>query len=152
MAVSSTGRVVGVALNGCHGPGHLDEMQRNADDCPNPRFRKILQLLAAVERGSDVFSKFPDVDRLVEVRILSVDTALRGRGIAKALLEESRSVKDKVHLEAVPPCKLSPPAPLSSLIFLPRLSAFYLCVLALLHLPVFHSVFLPFRPVFPSVV
>lgn len=92
MALSATGKVVGVSLNGSHEPGHLDEMQENADNCPNPRFRKILQLLVAVERGSEVFSKFPDVDRLVEVRILSVDTAVRGRGIAKALLEKSREL------------------------------------------------------------
>ncbi|PNF13874.1 hypothetical protein B7P43_G11475 [Cryptotermes secundus] len=93
MALSATGKVVGVSLNGSHEPGHLDEMQENADNCPNPRFRKILQLLVAVERGSEVFSKFPDVDRLVEVRILSVDTAVRGRGIAKALLEKSRVLR-----------------------------------------------------------
>lgn len=89
MAVSSCGTVVGVVLNGSQEPGHLEEMERCADSCPHPRFRKILQLLAAVDRGSDVFGKFPDVDKLVEVRILSVDTAMRGRGIAKALLEKS---------------------------------------------------------------
>lgn len=92
MAVSRTGKVIGVSLNGSHEPGHLDEMQSNADNCPNLRFRKILQLLVAVERGSDVFTKFPDVDKLVEVRIISVDSALRGRGIAKALLEKSREL------------------------------------------------------------
>jgi len=92
MAVSSCGTVVGVVLNGSQEPGHLEEMERCADSCPHPRFRKILQLLAAVDRGSDVFGKFPDVDKLVEVRIVSVDTAMRGRGIAKALLEKSASV------------------------------------------------------------
>jgi GNAT superfamily N-acetyltransferase len=89
MAVSACGTIVGVVLNGSHEPGHLEEMERKADACPHPRFRKILQLLAAVERGSDVFGKFPDVDKLVEVRIVSVDSAMRGRGIAKALIEKS---------------------------------------------------------------
>ena len=92
MAVSACGTVVGVVLNGSHEPGHLEEAERTADACLHPRFRKILQLLAAVDRGSDVFSKFPDVDKLVEVRILSVDSAMRGRGIAKVLLEKSASV------------------------------------------------------------
>jgi predicted GNAT family acetyltransferase len=105
MALSATGKVVGVSLNGSHEPGHLEEMQENADNCPNPRFRKILQLLVDVERGSDVFSKFSDVDRLFEVRILSVDSAVRGRGIAKALLEKSRSAKGKVCLHVVPSCR-----------------------------------------------
>jgi GNAT superfamily N-acetyltransferase len=92
MAVSADGRVVGVALNGSHEPGHLEETERNADACPHPRFCKILKLLAAVDRASDVFGKFPDVNKLVEVRIISVDTAMRGRGIAKALIEKSTSV------------------------------------------------------------
>lgn len=96
MAVTPSDKVVGVILNGSHEPGHLDEMQRNADNCPHARFRKILQLLVAVDRGSDVFSKFPDVDKLFEVRIVSVDSALRGQGIAKALIEKSRSVKRKM--------------------------------------------------------
>jgi hypothetical protein len=92
MAVSAGGRVVGVVLNGSQEPGHLEEMEECADTCPHPRFRKILQLLAAVDRRSDVFGKCPDVDKLVEVRILSVDSAMRGRGIAKALIEKSASV------------------------------------------------------------
>jgi len=92
MAVSACGAVVGVVVNGSHEPGHLEEMERLADACPHPPFRKILQLLAAVDRASDVFGKFPDFDKLIEVRILSVDSAMRGRGIAKALLEKSMSV------------------------------------------------------------
>jgi predicted GNAT family acetyltransferase len=125
MALSATGKVVGVSLNGSHEPGHLEEMQENADNCPNPRFRKILQLLVAVERGSDVFSKFPDVDRLVEVRILSVDTAVRGRGIAKALLEKSRSAKGKVYLNLLPSCK---PLSLAYSLFFPVLYSFLFLV------------------------
>ncbi|PSN44770.1 Dopamine N-acetyltransferase [Blattella germanica] len=92
MAVTKSGKVVGVSLNGSHEPGHLDEMQSNADNCSNQRFRKILQLLVAVERGAEVFNKYPDIDRLIEVRILSVDTSMRGRGIAKALLEKTREL------------------------------------------------------------
>ena len=92
MAVSSCGKVVGVVLNGSQEPGHQEEMEKYADTCPHQRFRKILQLLAAVDRGSDVFGKFPDVDKLVDVRILSVDSEMRGRGIAKALLQKSMSV------------------------------------------------------------
>lgn len=92
MAVSPCGKIIGVILNGSQEPGHLQEMESFADACPHPRFRKILQLLAAVDRASDVFGKFPDVDKLVEVRIVSVDSEMRGRGIAKALLEKSTSV------------------------------------------------------------
>ncbi|KAJ9596159.1 hypothetical protein L9F63_027218 [Diploptera punctata] len=92
MAVTNTGRVVGVSLNGQHEPGHVDEMQSSADNCPNLRFRKILQLLVEVEKKSDIFTKYPDVDKQIEVRILSVDTVMRGRGIAKALLDKTREL------------------------------------------------------------
>jgi hypothetical protein len=64
-------------------------------------------------------ASFPDVDRLVEVRILSVDTAVRGRGIAKALLEKSRSAKGKVYLDVVPSCRPLSLAYSSSLPYIP---------------------------------
>lgn len=132
MAVSTTGKVIGVVMNGSHEAGHLDEMQRSADSCSNPRFRKILQLLLTVERRSEVFSKFPDTDRQFEVRILSVDSAMRGRGVAKALLQKSRFVTSKVYLNC---CFHSFPV-FSCLPLSPLLLCSFLCLYFPLFLPV----------------
>jgi len=90
--VAPNGEVIGACLNGCHEPGHAELMEAEAGRCPNPKFRKILQLLATLERRSDVFGKFPDVTRLLEIRIVAVDGAWRGKGIATALLERTESV------------------------------------------------------------
>ncbi|XP_067011556.2 arylalkylamine N-acetyltransferase 1 isoform X2 [Anabrus simplex] len=94
-AVSPSGELIGVCLNGVHEPGHMDQIEANADACPNSKFRKILKLLATVEKRADLFNRFPDVDKLMEVRVLSVDGAHRGRGIATALLNKTRDVAKK---------------------------------------------------------
>ena len=77
-------------MNGLHEDGHLEEIEAEANSCPNPKFRKILQLLAALERRANVFAMFPDVKKLLEIRIVAVDNAWRGKGIATALLENTR--------------------------------------------------------------
>lgn len=92
IAVAPDGEVVGACLNGCHEPGHVDQMEAEAESCPNPKFRKILQLLAFVERRADVFGKFPEVHKLLEIRTVAVDGFWRGRAVATALLERTRLV------------------------------------------------------------
>jgi N-acetylglutamate synthase-like GNAT family acetyltransferase len=67
-------------------------MEAEAESCPNPKFRKILQLLAFVERRADVFGKFPEVHKLLEIRTVAVDGFWRGRAVATALLERTRLV------------------------------------------------------------
>ncbi|XP_067011555.2 arylalkylamine N-acetyltransferase 1 isoform X1 [Anabrus simplex] len=98
-AVSPSGELIGVCLNGVHEPGHMDQIEANADACPNSKFRKILKLLATVEKRADLFNRFPDVDKLMEVRVLSVDGAHRGRGIATALLNKTREMAEENSLK-----------------------------------------------------
>jgi GNAT superfamily N-acetyltransferase len=92
IAESPDGEVVGACLNGCHVPGHVDQMEAEAESCPNPKFQKILRLLASLERRADVFGKFPDVRDLLEIRIVAVDAVWRGKGVATALLKQTKSV------------------------------------------------------------
>jgi GNAT superfamily N-acetyltransferase len=92
IAESPEGDVVGACLNGCHVPGHLDQMEAEAESCPNPKFRKILRFLASLERRADVFGKFPEVSELLEIRTVAVDAVWRGKGVATALLKQTKSV------------------------------------------------------------
>jgi GNAT superfamily N-acetyltransferase len=92
IAESPDGDVVGACLNACHVPGHLDETDAEAESCPNPKFQKILRLLASVERQADVFGKFPEVSELLEIRIVAVDALWRGKGVATALLKQTKLV------------------------------------------------------------
>lgn len=90
MAVSDSGALIGVCVNGAHESGHQAEMDAGAAECPNPKFRKILTLLANVERGADLFRRHPDVTKCCEVRILSVDGAWRGKGVGTALIDKTK--------------------------------------------------------------
>ncbi|XP_026479722.1 dopamine N-acetyltransferase-like [Ctenocephalides felis] len=56
-------------------------------DCANPKFAKILALLHHVSQEANVFGQFPDVQRVLNISILSVDSNWRGRGIARALTD-----------------------------------------------------------------
>lgn len=87
MAVTSSGTVIGVSLN--------EKMERNDEpckdiECPNPKFRKILNLLCTIDSEGKVFEKFPNIDKILNVTILSVDETWRGRGIAKQLMNKTR--------------------------------------------------------------
>nr|CAD7442250.1 unnamed protein product [Timema bartmani] len=91
-AFSSSGKLVGVSLNGSNEPGHIPEMEAKVVNCTNSKFQKILNLLTCVEKEADVFTRFPDVHKILEVRILAVDEAWGGRGIGTKLLDMSRQI------------------------------------------------------------
>ncbi|XP_047099919.1 arylalkylamine N-acetyltransferase 1-like [Schistocerca piceifrons] len=94
MAVdAASGEMLAVCINGIHEPGGEAEGESAAAQCPNPRFRRILQLLTFVDAraSAELASRFPDPAdrRQLEVRVVSVDTAARGRGLATALISRS---------------------------------------------------------------
>lgn len=86
MAVDSNGDIVGISLNGVIKRDDPEE----EFDCPNEKFAKILKLLDTVDKRADIFGQFPDIDQVLLVKILSVDSNWRGRGIAKALVDKTR--------------------------------------------------------------
>lgn len=92
IAVGSNGDVVGACLNGCHKLGDVQQMEAQADICTNPKYRQILQFLAFLDRQADVFGKFPEISKVLEIHIVAVDSNWRGKGIATALLDRTRSV------------------------------------------------------------
>ena len=57
-------------------------------NCQNPKFKKILKLLYCVEKGSNIGEKFPN-QKVLEIKIISVDSNWRGKGVAKALFEKA---------------------------------------------------------------
>ena len=92
MAVSSNGNLLGVCLNGSltrnHDEGEKSELDK-AENCTDPKFKKILQLLSTVEEKADVFAHFPEVESILDIKILSVDESCRGQGICKALIDNT---------------------------------------------------------------
>lgn len=91
MTTNEEGEIIAVCINGI----------LNRDDPPeepaplssskcSKKFEKILNLLDTVDRESDVFGQFPDVNSMMLVKILSVDPSYRGKGLAKTLMDRSR--------------------------------------------------------------
>ncbi|KAG8338606.1 hypothetical protein J6590_000278 [Homalodisca vitripennis] len=91
MAVSPNGNILGVCINGTLTRDEKSSENKNdEDECSNPKFRKILKLLSTVYRESNVFKQFPEVDKLLDIRVVSVDDSCRGQGIAKALFDKTK--------------------------------------------------------------
>lgn len=57
-------------------------------NCANPKFKKILKLLNHVDKEANLSKKYPE-QKIMELRIISVDGSWRGRGIAKSLVEKT---------------------------------------------------------------
>ncbi|KAK2580478.1 hypothetical protein KPH14_006218 [Odynerus spinipes] len=90
MAVSSSGAIVGILLNGKLESCDEDEPEYIAS-CDNPKFKKILRLLHHVDRQVTTSGKFKN-QNVLEIKIISVDTNWRGKGVAKALVEKATEI------------------------------------------------------------
>ncbi|XP_064073151.1 uncharacterized protein LOC113399137 [Vanessa tameamea] len=91
-ATDAEGNVIGAMINGVcpvkeddNGNDLLSQAQR----CTNPKFQKILYILARRESGAKLWEKFPHDHKLVEVKIAATDHNWRRKGIMNALTEET---------------------------------------------------------------
>jgi len=104
MAVSPNGNILGVCINGVlrreeHG---CDKDSKNEqDECSNKKFQKILNLLTKVYHESNVFKQFPEVNKILDIRVASVDDSCRGHGIAKALFDRTKSLAKELQIPLV---------------------------------------------------
>lgn len=89
-AVSPNGDLIGVVLNNltCRVDSEKNnESEEDAKD--NTKFSVITKFLDKVEREADVFKKYPNVDRVMDIKIISVDESFRGQGVCKALIDKT---------------------------------------------------------------
>uniref|UniRef100_A0A1B6EAE7 aralkylamine N-acetyltransferase n=1 Tax=Clastoptera arizonana TaxID=38151 RepID=A0A1B6EAE7_9HEMI len=103
MAVSETGKILGVCLNGILSREEQEAENENEVEpsVGNPKFKKILTLLYRVGRESNVFKQFSDVDKVIDIKIASVDTSCRGQGIAKALFDRTKKMAKDLDIPMV---------------------------------------------------
>ncbi|XP_071634644.1 arylalkylamine N-acetyltransferase 1 isoform X1 [Temnothorax longispinosus] len=90
MAVSASGAIVGVLLNGKMDPPSNEEPEY-IQSCKNAKFKKILRLLHHIDKGVNINGQYRDFN-VLEVRIISVDTNWRGKGVGKTLIEKSMEI------------------------------------------------------------
>ncbi|XP_068158329.1 arylalkylamine N-acetyltransferase 1 [Drosophila tropicalis] len=91
MAVDASvdgGQIAGVILNGILRPGETEEALKSLVKSDDEKFVKILELIYRQILKADLFNCF-NVDRIFDVRILSVDGRYRGQGVAKELVRRS---------------------------------------------------------------
>lgn len=96
-AVNGRGEIVGVNINGLiNRPKETDEPPAKlADGCEHPKFKKIMALMDYIDEQFNIFDLYPDVDRILDIKIMSVDSRYRGLGIAGKLTDRTMQyVKD----------------------------------------------------------
>ncbi|CAH2041304.1 unnamed protein product, partial [Iphiclides podalirius] len=84
-AVDGDGRIIAVLINEtCP--------IRRAETSADPKFQKILYILARREEGTRLWEKFPKENKLVEVKVAATDARWRHRGIMNALVMETEKL------------------------------------------------------------
>jgi arylalkylamine N-acetyltransferase len=94
MAVSTeTGEMIGASLNNtmCRG-NEINEIGEENND-KSSKFNDIMVLLDKAERDTDIFGKYPNIDRIMDLKIITVNEAYRGQGVCKALINKSKYIK-----------------------------------------------------------
>ena len=66
-----------------------NDLLSQAQRCENPKFQKILYILAHREGGARLWDKFPNDKQVVEVKVAATDPNWRRKGIMNTLLQES---------------------------------------------------------------
>lgn len=80
-------QIAGVVLNSCLQYEDVETSWKEIEALDDDAFKKILVFLYTHNARHNLFKDF-NVDKIFEVRILSVDPKFRGRGVAKKLLLE----------------------------------------------------------------
>lgn len=89
-AVNSEKKIIGVLINGLikKAPPTATPAKL-ADGCKHEKFRKILSLMDYIDSKFDIYDLYPNAEAILDGKILSVDTAYRGLGIAGKLIERT---------------------------------------------------------------
>lgn len=81
-------KVVGVALNEVYERNKPVQLTKNSPK--SKQFEYVVNILDYVKRQSNLFEKFPNCNKILLLKMLSVDTSYRGKGLAKILIDKSR--------------------------------------------------------------
>ncbi|XP_034945523.1 dopamine N-acetyltransferase-like isoform X2 [Chelonus insularis] len=100
MAVSSSGSIVGVLLNGTTVAPEDSEEPDFIKECDHQKFRKILKLLHHVDREANVVKRYPG-KKILDIKIISVDNNWRGKGIAAELFKKTMKIAKELNYDYV---------------------------------------------------
>ncbi|XP_045480645.1 arylalkylamine N-acetyltransferase 1-like isoform X2 [Harmonia axyridis] len=84
----SNGKLVAFSMNGV-----VSRHEPNEKSCvDSEKFQLILDFLLYNTVQCDIFGKYPDIEKAMTVKIISVDPCMRGRGVATRLVDETRKI------------------------------------------------------------
>lgn len=90
MAVSDSGDLMGIILNDIISRDNMKETSLNDIYDSGLKYNDIMILLNKVQQEVDIFGKYPNVDRIMSMLIISVDEIYRGQGVCKALIAKTK--------------------------------------------------------------
>ncbi|KAK9875612.1 hypothetical protein WA026_009410 [Henosepilachna vigintioctopunctata] len=88
---SESGRIAGTILNGISHRGDVEEELEKMKSIDDIKFNRLMGLLFTNNADVELFKKY-NVDKIFELRILSVDNDFRGKGLAQKLMEMSEQL------------------------------------------------------------
>lgn len=87
-ALNTAGEMIGIIINAELSKTKSDEADDDCE-CNHPQFAKILHMMDYAEGQIDLFGHYPQYDRAMDAKIMSVNDAYRGAGICKALTKRT---------------------------------------------------------------
>lgn len=90
MAISESNEVMGVILNdkSCRDTIKKYDVDESSDE--SSKFNNIMVLLDKIQKEVDVYEKYPNVDRIMHIKIISVNDAYREQGICKSFVTKTK--------------------------------------------------------------
>ncbi|KAK5643356.1 hypothetical protein RI129_007201 [Pyrocoelia pectoralis] len=67
----------------------------------NPKLQKIFDFIHYIDKEGDLFRKYPNVDQVLQVMRLSVDTSWRRRGVAQNLIMKVREIASNLDVPLI---------------------------------------------------
>ncbi|VVC39908.1 Acyl-CoA N-acyltransferase,GNAT domain [Cinara cedri] len=94
-AVSTNGDLMGVILNeiitrDCVGLDDDEDSRRLQEKSVN--FKKLMNFYKKIDRESDVFGKYPEVNRIMHINLVAVDDTFKRRGVCTALFDKTKEL------------------------------------------------------------
>ncbi|KAB0799473.1 hypothetical protein PPYR_07353 [Photinus pyralis] len=74
---------------------------KTATKCANVQYQKILDFIEYIDREGDLFNKFPQVEQVLQIKRLSVDTAWRRRSVAQNIIMKIRELATAMNIQLI---------------------------------------------------
>ncbi|XP_045499786.1 arylalkylamine N-acetyltransferase 1-like [Colias croceus] len=94
-AIDADGKIIGVLINGISAVDYPIDYDTMIANCTNPKFKKILNILLIREQNAQLAKRYPNENKLFEVKLAATDSNWRNKGIMNKLMEEAeKSARD----------------------------------------------------------